>query len=91
MLAQSCHCAIQFFMEHTELATEWYNKSNYIAVLEIKNEPAIHELLEKASSKQIRFSIFREPDINDEITAIVLEPGDKSRKLCANLPLALKE
>jgi hypothetical protein len=34
--------------------------------------------------------VFREPDINNEITAIAVEPSEKSRKLCSNLPLALK-
>jgi len=42
-----------------------------------------------AKEKEIKFSIFREPDFDDEITAIALEPGRKSKKLCSKLNLAL--
>jgi len=65
--------------------------SNYICILEISNEKELERLIERARAHEIKFSIFREPDIGDRITAIALEPGAKSRKLCSNLPLALKE
>jgi hypothetical protein len=39
----------------------------------------------------IRFSVFKEPDIDNQITAIALEPGSKSKKICSNLSLALKD
>ncbi len=65
--------------------------SNYIAVLNVANEYELHNLIEKAISAGIKFSVFREPDIDNQITAITFEPGIKSKKLCANLKLALKE
>jgi len=39
----------------------------------------------------IKYSIFREPDIDNQITAIAIEPSDKTRRLLSNLPLMLKE
>lgn len=34
--------------------------------------------------------MFYEPDLDNAITAIAVEPSDKSRRLLANLPLALR-
>jgi hypothetical protein len=35
----------------------------------------------------IKYSIFREPDINNQITAITLEPSEASMKLTSSFPL----
>jgi hypothetical protein len=44
----------------------------------------------RLEKKGIRFSTFREPDFDNELTAIALEPGDKSRRATSSFPLALK-
>jgi len=44
----------------------------------------------KAKQRGIEYIEFYEPDINNELTAIALEPGEKSKKLISNLPLMLK-
>jgi hypothetical protein len=49
------------------------------------------KIIEKAISKDIKLSIFREPDIDNQITAIALSPGEITRKLCSNFKLALKD
>lgn len=64
--------------------------SNYVGLLSVANEEELVKLLNKANAKGIKTSFFREPDIDDQITAIVLEPNDLSRRLVSNLPLALK-
>ena len=87
---QSIHAAIQFKFEHPEVSQHWFEKSNYLGLLSVANEDELSRLISEASEKGIKFAVFREPDINDQITAIALEPGSKSKKLCSHLKLALK-
>lgn len=91
MIAQSCHALSTFREEHSEVAVEWFNKSNYLAVLSVRDEQALLNLIDRASKKGVRFSIFFEPDLKYEITAIAMEPGTISKKLCSNFKLALKD
>lgn len=88
---QSIHAAMQFAFEHPDINKEWYEKSNYLGFLSVPNETELCRLIEKADENNIRYSVFREPDINNQITAIAIEPGSKSKKLCSNLKLALKD
>lgn len=90
MLAQSCHVAFAFSKEHTSLANQWQEISNYIGILTARSEDEFSQILEKATSQNIKFSAFKEPDLDNQITAIALEPGIQSKKLCSQLPLALK-
>ena len=86
---QSIHALREFINDHPDIDNQWYLNSNYIGLLSVKNEYDLKELMNKASAKGIRVSAFREPDIGDAITAIAMEPSPISKKLCANLPLAL--
>ncbi len=67
------------------------NNSNYICLLSVSSEHDLIKLLEKANLYNIKISVFREPDIDNQITAIALAPGAKSKKLCNNLKLALRD
>lgn len=91
MGVQSIHAGIQFVFEHPEYAEAWYKQSNYLGFLSVANESELVQLIEQAMAKGIKFSVFREPDIDNQITAIALEPGNKSKKLCSRLKLALSE
>lgn len=84
---QASHACVQFQYEHVEIANNWYNNSNYLIFLSTEDENSLKELIEKANSKNIKISIFTEPDINNEITAIALEPCDESRKMTSGLCL----
>jgi hypothetical protein len=88
---QSIHAAIQFGMEHPDIHRFWFDKSNYLGLLSVANELELGKIIEKAAEQNIKFSVFREPDIDNQITAIALEPGNKSKKICSSLPLALRE
>jgi len=90
-VAQSCHALRQFSEEHKEIDNEWFHNSNYLAVLSAKDENALLKLIEKADSQGVKFSVFFEPDLDNQITAVALEPGIISKKLCSNFRLALKE
>lgn len=90
-VVQSTHAAIQFIYEHPSRAGPWFNTSNYLALLSVENERELIKLIEKCEKKKIAYSIFREPDIGNQITAITIEPSEQSQKLVANLPLTLKD
>lgn len=86
---QSIHAAIEFAMEHKEVTAGWFEKSNYLALLSTSDEKSLQKLANKARDRGIRVSEFREPDIGDQLTAIALEPGEMSMRICRGLPLAL--
>lgn len=85
------HAAIQFIFDNFDSSKEWFEKSNYLGFLSVSNEHELCSLIQKAIEKDIKFSIFREPDIDNQITAIALAPGEKTKKLCSRLNLALKD
>lgn len=88
---QGMHAAIQFGMDHPGTNREWFEKSNYLGFLSVSNEEELLSLAEKANLLGIEYSVFREPDIDNQATAIALAPGSKSKKLCSRFDLALKE
>jgi len=59
--------------------------------LSVENEEQLLLYLEKIKYRDIKHTAFREPDIDNQLTAIAIEPGERSRKLTSKLPLALKE
>ena len=89
-LAQSCHAALCFREEHEEISKQWLKESNYICILEVNSEQDLIDLLEISKKHNIASSLFKEPDLNNSLTAIALEPGLISKKICSKLPLALR-
>jgi len=85
--AQACHALRLFAEEHPEEEQKWYEESNNIVLLQVPNEKELLALKEKANGYPV--SLFREPDVNDEATAIAL--GPEARPLTSNLPLLLKD
>jgi hypothetical protein len=86
---QSMHALRQFTADHPEVDKLWFEQSNYLGLLSVANEKDLYLLMERAQAQGIQVSCFREPDIGDQITAIALAPGPRSKKLCSNLKLAL--
>jgi len=84
------HALRQFTADHPEIDKHWFERSNYLGLLSVNNEIELFSLIEKAERNNIRFSVFKEPDIGDKVTAIALEPGPLTKRLCSNLKLALK-
>jgi len=88
---QAAHSIPSFAIEHPEVFSEWYHKSNYLIVLSTDDEDSLKNLIEKARFRGLRYSVFSEPDIDNQITSVALEPCEDTYKLVSNLPLALKE
>ena len=88
---QAGHALIQFQHEYPEISKKWHSNSNYLALLSTKDEQSLINLISKCQSKDLKVSVFTEPDIDNQVTAITIEPSVETQKLCSNLPLALKE
>lgn len=85
--AQAVHVHDEFREEHTAAARKWREDSNTVALLTVPDLPALLKLQNKARMRGVRHSIFREPDLNDEPTALALEPGEDARRITSGLPL----
>jgi hypothetical protein len=85
------HAWREFVEEYPIEEQGWYECSNYVALLSVPTEQELLQIADNAQRKGLRLSVFREPDLNNQVTAIVLEPGNKSRRLCGRLRLALGE
>lgn len=64
---QSGHCVAEFLLK-SPLATTWNNQ--YLIYLEVENLKKLKNWIFKFEKKSINTYIFREPDMNNEITAI---------------------
>lgn len=61
--------------------------SQYLVIVSVPDETALISLASRALAEDVTFSLWSEPDLNGERTALCLEPGDAARRLCSNLPL----
>jgi hypothetical protein len=65
--------------------------SNFIVLVTVPDEQALSEVVTSASSRGLRVSLNWEPDVDDQLTAIVLEPSPEARRLCSAFPLLGRE
>lgn len=87
---QSTHAAIQFTQEFPELTKEWYVSSNYLVSLSCKGEKELYELAYRARDGGLSVSMFHEPDIDNQLTAIAIQPSDLTQYLVRRIPLLFK-
>lgn len=87
---QSAHSVAQFIFDYPYIAQKW-NSNPYLAGLSVENEQELKQLIEKLQKTNLKYSIFRESDIDDQITAICIEPSEETRRLTSSMPLMLKE
>lgn len=73
------------------LDKRWYQESNYIVVLNVNSEEQLLNLIEKCEQRDVKFATFREPDLGDSLTCVVVEPTPEGRKICRGFRLALSE
>ena len=60
--------------EHPDIDREWYEKSNNIVVLNAPNKEELAKIAYGLSKQGFAVCVFKEPDLNDELTAIAVEP-----------------
>ena len=63
---------------------------SYVVIVSVPDEETLAQLAGTAVEEGIVRTIFREPDLENSITAVAFEPGDVARRMCAQLPCALK-
>lgn len=88
---QSAHALVDFQYQHPVEAKEWQTKSNYLVFLTVADEAELIKLITKAIITGVKHTVFREPDIGNQITAVAFEPSDASKRLTSNCPLMGKE
>ena len=88
---QSGHAAIDFQYQHPTEAGKWQKESNYLVFLTVADESELIKLISKAILSGIKHTVFREPDIDNQITAVAFEPTEASKKLTSSCPLLGKE
>lgn len=85
------HALQEFNIVHPEVARRWHKDSNHLGFLSVANEQELEALHTKAQYAGLYTAAFTEPDLGDSLTAIVIEPGDKSRRLVSSLRLAMRD
>jgi hypothetical protein len=88
---QAAHAALSFAAQHPEEFSKWHSESQYLVLLASPTQEELARLASRVMEADLKLSLYHEPDYNDELTAIVVEPSDLTRRLMANLPLALRE
>lgn len=87
---QSTHAVVNFIFEHPSRAGPWFSNSNYLVQLEVEDEKALYKLIQKLDYHQLYYTVFREPDMDNKITAIAIEPSPLTQKVVAKIPLLFK-
>jgi len=77
-------------IQYPSESRQWHFESNYLCSLSIKDEYSLEVLSQKALELGIKVVKFYEPDLDGALTAICLEPSEKTRKLTSKLPLMLQ-
>lgn len=90
-LAQAVHAAFHFSLDWPAITRAWLEDSNFLVVVAVPDGLELAALGILAAEEGIAMTTVHEPDLNNILTAIALEPGRVARRLCAQLPLALRE
>lgn len=86
---QTAHALADFAVEHPEEFKAWQLGSNYLCCLESSLD-WINDTIQRLNFYGVKFTVFREPDIGNEITAICVEslPKKEHKKYFKNLKLS---
>lgn len=90
-LVQSGHSIAEFAHSYPNKFTDWIINSNYLVSLSTDNENTLERLYSKLKYFGADVIAFREPDINDQLTAICYYGTPELRKITNKLKLALND
>src|SRR5258708_2755309 len=89
-VVQTAHAIADFAYDHSDQFRQWKEQSNSIITLSIMDEVSLIALYERLKIKTPYITAFREPDVQDQMTAICVYGTPEIRKMLSNLPLALR-
>lgn len=89
-VAQSAHALADFAVKFENEFKQWQLGSNYLCCLEA-SEIRMETIITKLDSLNIKYEVFKEPDIGYQTTAIAVEAisREQHKKLFKNLKLTL--
>lgn len=90
-VAQAVHAAFLFAHLFPDTTRKWLEGSNIDVILSVPDEAALTELAITARCAGVLSASMTEPDIGNQLTALALGVDAGAQRLCANLPLALRE
>ena len=83
---QGAHALAQFSLEHTHIFNEWNNQT--IVFLDTDDIDSLLILSDKLLMHNIKHSIFVEPDIGNQFTAVSFVGTDKIKNITKKYKLA---
>jgi hypothetical protein len=89
-LAQTIHAVADFAEELPQFFKSWKTNSNYVVSLATQDELSLEKYYHKLLNIGAPVIAFREPDIDNQLTAICFYGLPEYRKIVSSLPLALK-
>ena len=89
-LCQTGHAIADFADELPQFFKSWKDNSNYLISLAAKDEISLNKIYEKLNERGAPIIAFREPDLDNQLTALCFYGLPHYRKIVSYLPLALK-
>lgn len=90
-LSQSVHAALGFMKDFPEETISWMDISNHIVICNSPTETTLLLLIERGKLYSLKMYIFKEFDLDNQVTAVAFEPGINAMKVCSGLKLALRD
>ena len=84
---QGMHALREFVEKFPDQERRWYESSNHLCFLAVKNEDELWDYMFRARTNGIPVAYFAEPHFGNKLTALALSPD--AQELCSGLPLAL--
>lgn len=88
--AQIAHAVADFALHRGESFANWHSTSQFIVSLQTPCTESLEALLQDAHLNGFDTVVFREPDLDDELTAVAFVPNEAVKKYLRKLPLAGK-
>ena len=84
------HAAFEFSLLYPEITSRWFRDSNFIVVLSVSDFAELEALSARLDGEADSLVRVYEPDVNDELTCIVMGPDPDIARSLSHIPLALK-